>query len=498
MRKIRFFVLAITLALNQSTVLALDVATTPKVEFIPAAPLVISAYQTAGTATSLAAVEVYNDSATPVDLQQWQLRATTKDGTTYAVTTETHYSGLLLPKQHITYSASSSSTYSLTPAKQAAVITTIELNYIGADAVYKPAVAPVKDATDVPFYRNYTTTGYSTAAQPFATAPTRHFYDDGLYQAPVDPTGLKIIELYPYASDCAPNDTSVLCGDYIKIANTSDRDMVVDDLVVRTDSNSSNRTSSNTFSLAGTVKAHDFLLVAKTDDGAKVALTNGGGYVWIEDAWGLARYDATMMKYESAGSSQQGFAYALNNLGEWVWTTTPQPTGANVIAAPVVAVADCPEGKYRNPETGRCRTIEEAVNALAECDEGYERNPTTNRCRKVATATTASLTPCGEGQERNPATNRCRSIATAVAELLPCDEGYERNPATNRCRKVHSDTVPSAAFPVTPTGQSQKDMAGWWAFGIVLAIALGYGVWEWRRELAGLGGRAFARFGRSK
>jgi hypothetical protein len=263
----------------------------------------------------------------------------------------------------------------------------------------------------------------------------------------------------------------------------------LDDLVLRTDYYGNNRASSNTIALSGTLAPGAVLVVDETDDGDTLSLTNSGGYVWLEDAWGLMRYDKTMQQYQSAGSDEQGYAYTLDERGEWQWTTTPWPTGQNIITAPVVVAAECPAGKYRNPETGRCRTIEEAVNALTECEEGYERNPTTNRCRKIAVTTVATLTPCKEGQERNPATNRCRSIASAVAELLPCDEGYERNPATNRCRKAGADAVPEAAFPVTPAKAGAADAAGWYALAIVAAIAIGYGVWEWRAEL----GAAFKR-----
>lgn len=46
--------------------------------------------------------------------------------------------------------------------------------------------------------------------------------------------------------------------------------------------------------------------------------------------------------------------------------------------------ADCGEGRYRNPETNRCKKIEtEAESTLKPCAEGYERNLETNRCRKV-------------------------------------------------------------------------------------------------------------------
>lgn len=498
MRTMRFLVLTVALIFSQSSALALETGTTPTTEFAATPPLIISAYQTAGGATGLAAVEVFNSGDKPVDITKWSLELTTKDGTIRPLAVSPTHKGVLLPKEHSVISRGSDTTFSFVSDKQLSPIVTIGLTYQATDIAYKAATAAVKDTSDVAFFRTYTTTGYSMAAQPFAASPGRVFYDDGLYQPPIAPSTIKIVEVYSYASDCSPNDTSVLCGDYIKLANTSDQEIVVDDLVVRTDSSSANRTGSNTFTLAGSIKPHDVLLVAKTDDGARLSITNSGGYIWLEDAWGLTTYTDTMTHYDSATSAQQGFAYALTSAGAWQWTTTPQPLGQNVITDPVIPVAECPEGKYRSPDTGRCRTIEEAVNALSGCDEGYERNAVTNRCRKLPVAATATLTPCGEGQERNPTTNRCRSIATAVAELLPCDEGYERNPDTHRCRKIKEDTIPEAAFPISPMKTSEKDTLGWWAFGAVATLAIGYGIWEWRQEIAGIARRVLGIFVHNK
>lgn len=271
---------------------------------------------------------------------------------------------------------------------------------------------------------------------------------------------LRIVEIYPYASICSPFDESVLCGDYVKLQNTGADVIIVDDLVLRTNYYGDERSTSNTFTLVGDIQPGETLIVNTQDKGGNMTLGNGSGYVWLEDKWGLEKYTSSVVVYDEAGIGGQGYAYAVNDKGEWLWTTTPSPMGENVIIAPIVTVAECPDGKYRSPETGRCRTIEEAVNAMTACEEGYERNPTTNRCRKLVSVAAATLTPCLEGQERNPATNRCRSIAHAVAELLPCDEGYERNPATHRCRKADSTAVPLVNYPVAPSGSTNVDTSG--------------------------------------
>lgn len=325
--------------------------------------------------------------------------------------------------------------------------------------------------------------------QAFSETAASTIFDDHLYTAPAVPA-VKIVEIYPYSSDCSPLDSNVLCGDYIKLHNPTAQTIYLDDIVLRTDSSSSSRTTSNTIALSGIeLPAGAYHTVWLTGANQRLSLTNSGGYIWLEDTWGLEKYAATLTRYESAGSKQQGYAWAQQQDGSWQWTSTPMSGAANVFTMPTVVQAssvlgECPEGKYRNPETNRCRSIEEAVNALAACQEGQERNPATNRCRSVASSA-STLTPCKEGQERNPATNRCRSIASAVAELLPCDEGSERNPATNRCRKVQSSEIPGAAFPVEPVKDAAGAVVAWWAVGGILILGAGYGAWEWRHEIMG-------------
>lgn len=459
---------------------------------LPLPQLLATAYQTKDAGKDLQYVELYNAGNTMARLQDWTFHDAANNRDLQVTST---YSGWLEPGKHIVAARAEivpGATFTITgwsAAGNGAVMTSLQImrsGYRTLDANFSSKT----DDRDKMMTRVYNSESYSTASSPFVQnyrmAPQPLLFDDGLYAAPAEP-GLKIVEIYPYSSDCSPFDTSVLCGDYIKLYNPSDSAVDLTDLALRTNSSSSSRTSSNTFTLAGQLLPGEYYTIWQTDAGARISLTNSGGYIWLEDAYGTVQYQSTLAHYESAGSSQQGYAYAQDVLGNWQWTSTPKPGAANEITVPTLIA--CEEGKYRNPDTGRCRTLEETINALAACEEGYERNPTTNRCRKIATATTASLTPCKEGQERNPETNRCRSIASAVAELIPCDEGYERNPATNRCRKVQSGQVPSAAYPVEPYDQTASGATTWWVIGSIGVFALGYGAWEWRREI----GAGFAK-----
>lgn len=441
-------------------------------------------------------IELFNSGSTPVNLTEVRLLDTANPARELLFN-KTERTGWLEPGKHVVLAAdgavSANTTYKL-----------LGWNGITPMAASRPASLSVvygdNRASSVDISgdnilrkRTFGSASYNATFQdavgPSDTADVTiwdRLYDDGLYAPPATAAGLAIIEIYPYSSSRSPFDSSILCGDYIKIVNTSDHTIDLDEYVLRTDSSSASRTTANTFSLAGTLQPGDTHVVYRTDTGAAISLTNSGGYIWLEDKWGIEQYTDTVAHYESAGSSRQGYSYALAEDGTWQWTSTPQPYGDNTITVPIAEAAPCPEGKYRNPDTNRCRNIEDVISDLVPCGEGKERSPETNRCRNIASIA-SSLTPCKEGQERNPATNRCRSIASAIAELLPCDEGYERNPATNRCRKVKDANVLGAEYPVEPYKQEGVALATWWIVGGIAALAAGYGVWEWRREIgAGL------------
>lgn len=314
----------------------------------------------------------------------------------------------------------------------------------------------------------------------------------GTYLLPAAIPSVQIVEILASHATCAPNDISLVCGDYVKFYNPSDAAVDLSSFRLRSDSGTS--LSGNAFSLPYIIPAKSYMTISTRDDGDPISLTNDGGYVWLEDAEGVKRFDETIISYPDASSTTKvGWSWALDRDNIWKWTSTPQPDEANLITLPSsvqgtsTELAECPAGKYRNPDTNRCRNIEEAIATLTACEEGKERNPLTNRCRNVATLATAVLAPCDEGQERNPATNRCRQIASAESSLKPCDEGYERNSETNRCRKMISSLAGSITDPPAETNSSPT---WYWLGGAVLLGAVGYGVYEWRTEIA----RAFRRF----
>lgn len=194
------------------------------------------------------------------------------------------------------------------------------------------------------------------------------------------------------------------------------------------------------------------------------------------------------MPYETPKDDQ---AWALID-HTWQYTNQPTSGESNKVMVAREAtkakqssqVKPCAANQYRHPETNRCRLLVTATSRLQPCAATQYRSPETNRCRNITIAS-SKLTPCKANQYRHSETNRCRNIVVASSTLKPCDEGQYRSEETNRCRKIATPAVlGSSTFAVEPIADTRTAFVGWWALGGVAALALGYGVWEWRRELA--------------
>ena len=135
----------------------------------------------------------------------------------------------------------------------------------------------------------------------------------------------------------------------------------------------------------------------------------------------------------------------------------------------------CPAGQYRHSETRRCRKIE-AAKTIAPCRDGYYRSEETGRCRSIASVAAKTLKPCPEGQFRNSATGRCKKIASTDDIAKECPEGFERNPQTKRCRKIKSANMPTVGSAAAEVKQVAGATWGWWVFGGVSLLAVGYGI----------------------
>ncbi len=223
------------------------------------------------------------------------------------------------------------------------------------------------------------------------------------------------------------------------------------------------------------------------------------GYITVGDDVGFSLSNVSgAIVWLLGGSFQQSVRYAdalqddqvwwLQN-GVWAMSRTGTPGAANELqpekTPPTVLAAvhlpdDCPVGKERNVETGRCRNIP-AVSTTEPCGSDQVRNGETGRCRAITATGTIVPTACKPGQERNPVTNRCRNIITTSAAPKPCPEGQVRNTETNRCRKQGAASVALAKVEDVSSG----GQAGirWGVVSVAFAGLVGYALYEWRQEV---------------
>ena len=200
-------------------------------------------------------------------------------------------------------------------------------------------------------------------------------------------------------------------------------------------------------------------------------MPKGSSWSLVDDEWTrtFAITEGAANIFKEYPDCQSG--YERNALGRCV-----------KIATPPVEVS-CPAGQYRHPETRRCRKIE-AEKTITPCKDGYYRSEETGRCRSIASAAAKTLKPCPEGQFRNSATGRCKKIASTDDIAKECPEGFERNPQTKHCRKIKSASMPTVGSAAAEVKQVAGATWGWWVFGGVSLLAVGYGVWQWRWEIS--------------
>lgn len=229
------------------------------------------------------------------------------------------------------------------------------------------------------------------------------------------------------------------------------------------------------------------------------ATIQSGAYFAVPFANGTIRNAAGQITLITSEAIEVIYEYPATNAGQSVnfdagqvglitnYPTPAAPNEANPLGkveatGTASQLADCGPGRYRNPETNRCRNIESTVSTVVPCAPDQERNPETNRCRKITSAASV-LRPCGADQFRNPETNRCKKIATASSTLKPCAPGQERNPETNRCRKIANSLsgtpLETAVQPAAISPFQYKTPL----IGLLGTALAGYGAYEYRTDI---------------
>ena len=268
---------------------------------------------------------------------------------------------------------------------------------------------------------------------------------------PLETRPILITELYPNAPSY---DTG---NEFIELYNPHDSDISLNGYTLQVGPDFT-KTKIFTDEIIG---AKSYLAISDTATGITLPNTNGV-VLRLRNQAGELVYE-TPLYTEIAETT----SWAIVD-DQWIITNQITPGGANLpfivpaddeVLGISTVLAPCPLGKYRNPETNRCRTIETAVSTLIPCDEDEYRNPDTNRCRKLVSSASA-LISCDEGEERNPDTNRCRKITATLAKT------------TDDLAEIKDVAVDEASGSFD-----------WRLGGAVVAGAIAYILYEWRDEI---------------
>jgi hypothetical protein len=444
-------------------------------------------------------IELYNNSSEPIDISGWRLQyfASTKEDVLNPSSLPTRelilLDGLLAGEGHALFSyedyiinaddyfgQGSTSTSGLL-AKSGGHIRLLNSSGAVVDVVgWGTAKSPETKA--VPEIKP----GFS-AERILAYDTDSNFTDFAILELPT-PSGGSITEIVPVPetevtvpvcegliiSELMPNpDGNDTGNEFIELYNPTDNTIYLDDCLLKTSGSS----VQYIFPVGSSIQAGQY--IAFYDKTTGLSLPNAaGGEVILRGS----NSDYVIQYPSNIGANHSWGLFE----GTWNDSSRPTPNTANIMPTETLGISDdgqtlepCPVGKYRNPETNRCKNLQLSTAVLASCAVGQVRNPETNRCRSIATLA-ASLIPCRADQERNPETNRCRNIASSVQSS--CQEGYERNPETNRCRKIPAKLAASPSVGEL-SGKSQ-DNPNIFFLTIMSTIVLGYGVYEYRRDIS--------------
>lgn len=461
-----FFVASVALSQSSVYVSAVDVSVPPT----PAsyAPIFISGFQ---VTDQVDGIEIYNESSEPVDLSTWSVQY---NAVAESKVCAISLSDWLLPGDYVLAVADNGGLADLmvkndnirsynSCLRSTMGVFSFTLNSLdGSVETITPTISPTPNA----YVRKGLTKTYRTNefAKDFALISDpkygRSLYA-GTWYRPAESTQLQFSEILVNSRNCSPLESTADCSDYVKLYNPTDQPVNLADYRIRNGYLGQSPSTSNTTMPSGLVEPGHFAVIPMT-------VTNSASWLWLEDVYGVKRYDNTVQDYPDASSdTKKGQVWAYDSIdGTWTWSTQPTPLDSPSVFPPLATV---PAVVTEKP--------------MVPCAEGQYRSEETNRCRSVVSEV-ASLIPCGPGQERNPTTNRCRSTSAVlgVTDLAPCKAGQERNPATNRCRSV-TGSIPQAEYAPKQTDQNSNNFVMWMSLAAVGAIAVGYAIWEWRSEL---------------
>ena len=330
MKRLGWGILAFTFSIFLTLpVSALDtIPTTPNKT---TGPLLIAGYYFSGP--NLRYVQVFNSSSNLASLDGWQLASTSKSAPV-ATTVHTALHGMLEPGKHVIAAIPGlfdRTTFSLPVAQP------VSSPLVGAVSLIPPAGSGFSDEsvavptisvstfkeTEGTFLNYYARREVSATTGNYLSGftmvlPTEKLKNDALYLAP-NTSVLQVVELFPDAPSCSPFDVSMKCTDYVKLYNPSTTPIDLTHYRIRTGGYGQAPSSSNTRAMTGVLESMHYGVFP-------LSLSSTGSWVWLEDTYGVARYEQTSVQFpSSSGHSSEAWSYdALS--GAWKWTNLPSPS----------------------------------------------------------------------------------------------------------------------------------------------------------------------------
>lgn len=191
------------------------------------------------------------------------------------------------------------------------------------------------------------------------------------------------------------------------------------------------------------------------------------------------RYKNKTFDLDGVVGSEQFYVRRLND-----FSLTKNPTSENTL-----------ELIDADGEVAGSLTYSNQKKATSYAKIGYDENG------EVIWRSTYAVTPgepnifqeyktCETGKVINTETGNCVKI-TEVAEKT-CKEGYYLNPETNRCKKIQENA--GDEYPLVPeTYKSESSFIALYAIIIILALGVGYIIFQYRKEIKKLFQKVFRR-----
>lgn len=488
----RFFRYAATLITTISLLLVSPVSaisTALPSPFLPQSPLLITAYSVGQTGLPQY-FEVYNNGDEPLRASEWSLVLEWSAKTTTALATPRFAVNLgaantaqyVAPGGYLLVGFGTAIPSALVQVPSPIVNSDNFLSKFHLDHVqyrsYERTFAA--NVTQTPMRLNQGASGYTTTYTP----ETRTELWQTPFYSPQAQSPLRIVEVLASPVTCQPFDTALTCGDYVKVHNTSAGTLDLAGLRLRTGTVGQSATASNTVVLGGTLAPDAYGVFPLT-------LTNSGGNVWLEDAYGIVQYQDSVVTYPDA-SSKKGQAWAQDTAGQWHWTQYPLPYDAPNQFTDGRPVNVC--SGLRLNEIGANLTVQfiELANtsdeplSLAGCQLQTNRSSdvsyvfgdqtlapgelvtvniadTKLSLTKTTTGTVYVLSSDGQTEVdarsyENLSENTSYALVDGVWQqtfvttpgaanvyepYVPCQQGYERNLDTGRCNKITPAATPA-------------------------------------------------------